>query len=221
MPKRGQHKDDRFDQTKSHGHNHPDRSQTITTGSPKKQETVEQDAREHRDPHRPAQADRNEWHAERREPPSRADRSRSNERGQMGEQVRGTPPGAVLPGDQHPERYRHDLNPDPMAGQNHGVHSGGELGPSAYDVKDVHRLWNGLSDADLKQLPVLAEGTRLEQGAVYFDLNDPNRGEIKALGNMEAGPENWYVPKAEMDYQLWNRLIGVTEPERLGLASER
>ena len=73
MAKQGQHKNDDFDQTKSQGHNHPDRSQTITTGAPKKQETIEQDAREHRDPYRPAQADKNEWKADRADPPSRRD----------------------------------------------------------------------------------------------------------------------------------------------------
>src|SRR5215211_6302993 len=151
MAKQGQHKNDAFDQTKSQGHNHPDRSQTITTGSPKKQETIEQDAREHRDPYRPAQADRNEWQANRADPPSRKDQGRSpNERGPMVEQVRGTPDRRVLPGDQHPERYRHDLNPDPTAGQNHGLYQSGERGPSAYDVKDVHQTWRDLSDADLK-----------------------------------------------------------------------
>jgi hypothetical protein len=139
----------------------------------------------------------------------------------MGEQVRGTPSGAVLPGDQHPERYRRDLNPDPMAGQNHGVHSSGEMGPSAYDVKDMHRLWNGLSDADLKQLPVLPEGTRLQQGGVYFDLNDPNRGEFKSMGNLEAGPQNRYVAKTAVPYPLWNALIGVANPERLNVTDER
>jgi hypothetical protein len=222
MPKQGQHKNDRFDQTKSPGHNHPGRSQTITTGAPKKQETFEQDAREHRDPNRPAQADRNDWSPERRDEPSRRKRSRSpNERVPMGEQVRGTPPCAVLPGDQHPERYRRDLNPDPMAGQHHGVHSSGEMGPSAYDVKDMHRLWSGLSDADLKQLPVVPEGTRLEQGAVYFDLNDPNRGEFKAMGYMEAGPQNRFVAKSAVPYPLWNALIGVDNPERLNVGDER
>jgi hypothetical protein len=154
--------------------------------------------------------------------PLRHDQSRlANERGPMGEQIRGTPDRRVLPGDQHPERYRHDLNPDPVAGQNHGLHRSGELGPSAYDVKDVHQTWRDLSDADLKQIPVLPEGTRLEQGAVYLDLNDPARGEIKALGNMEAGPQHRYVAKHAVDYQLWNALIGVDNPERLGVGDER
>jgi len=37
---------------------------------------------------------------------------------------------------------------------------------------------------------------------------------------MVATKHNWYVPKASVDYQLWNLLIGVQEPERLGLADE-
>ena len=66
----------------------------------------------------------------------------------------------------------------------------------------------------------MPRGSRLEQGATYVDLQDPQLREIKAMGNMEAGPNNWYVPKSEVDYQLWNRLIGITNPERLGDADE-
>ena len=32
---------------------------------------------------------------------------------------------------------------------------------------------------------------------------------------MVATKEHWYVPKAAVDYELWNRLIGVSDPERL------
>lgn len=35
------------------------------------------------------------------------------------------------------------------------------------------------------------------------------------MGGMEAGANNWYVPKTEVSYWLWNRLIGVENPERL------
>jgi hypothetical protein len=122
--------------------------------------------------------------------------------------------------DEGREEFLADLNPDPTAGQNHGLNRAGEMAPSAYDVKDVHRTWSGLTAADLKQIPVIPEGTRLDQGAVYFDLNDPARGEFKALGNMEAGAQDRFVAKNAVDYQLWNALIGVDNPERLGLASE-
>jgi hypothetical protein len=50
---------------------------------------------------------------------------------------------------------------------------------------------------------------------------DPDRGESRALGDMVAGPENQYVAKHAVDYRLWNALIGVDNPERLGAASER
>jgi len=32
---------------------------------------------------------------------------------------------------------------------------------------------------------------------------------------MEAGTRNYYVPKKALDYVTWNRLTGVTSPERL------
>ena len=49
MAKQGQHKNDQHDQRKSRGLNNPKQSMTITTGSYKKRETYEQQAREHRD----------------------------------------------------------------------------------------------------------------------------------------------------------------------------
>jgi hypothetical protein len=126
------------------------------------------------------------------------------------------------PGEQHPEEYRPDLNPDAMAGQNIGV-----AGPhpeldarTAYELKELHRRLVGFSDDELKQIPILPRGSRLEQGATYVDLRESDRREFTATGDMEAGPGNWYVPKNQVDYQLWNRLIGVGDPERLGIADE-
>jgi hypothetical protein len=37
---------------------------------------------------------------------------------------------------------------------------------------------------------------------------------------MQAGANDRYVPKSEVDYQLWNRLIGIDNPERLGEADD-
>lgn len=77
MGKRGQHKNDAFDQTKSPGGNHPDRSQTITTGTYKKRETYARQAAEHSGKtsdrgetgDRLAQAAQNEWRADRLDRP--------------------------------------------------------------------------------------------------------------------------------------------------------
>jgi hypothetical protein len=126
------------------------------------------------------------------------------------------------PGMQHPEPWRQDLNPDALAGQNVGPaapHPAKDA-RTAYDLKAAHRRLEGFTDDELKQIPVLPEGTRLAQGATYVDLRAPERREFTATGDMEAGRDNWYVPKSEVDYQLWNRLIGVRNPERLGTAGE-
>jgi hypothetical protein len=63
-------------------------------------------------------------------------------------------------------------------------------------------------------------GTRLAQGAVYVDLQDQMLREFTATGDMTTESNNWYAPKKEVDYQLWNRLIGIDSPERLGDADE-
>ena len=118
------------------------------------------------------------------------------------------------PGDQHPQEWRDDLNPDVMAGQNVGL-----AGPhpeksarTAHDLKALHARLRQFMDDDLKQIPVLPQGSRLEQGATYIDLNNLDRGEFTATGDMEAGPDNWYVPKTEVPYGIWNGLVGLKGP---------
>lgn len=118
----------------------------------------------------------------------------------------------------HPDQWERDLNPDRMAGQNIGERSADrEQGlPSAYDDKDVHRsLHDQFADDELKRIPVLPAGQRLQQGATYLDLRDPEREEFTATGEMSAGADNRYVPKDEVPYSLWNRLRGVDDPERI------
>jgi hypothetical protein len=117
-----------------------------------------------------------------------------------------------------------DLRPDDNAGQNEGVQG---LHPekadgirTAYDIKGLHNRLDEYTDDELKQIPVLPAGSRLGQNATYIDLRAETCEEFTARGDMEAGPENWYVPKTEVDYQLWNRLIGVRNPERTGDAGD-
>src|SRR5213082_3331185 len=127
------------------------------------------------------------------------------------------PNDSFRPGEQHPEQWRKDVNPHAMAGQNIGLDNphAEQTARSAYDVKEAHRMLEGLTDDALKQIPVLWPGARLEQGAVYLDLRDPQRREFKATGDMMADGDHWYVPKDGVDYELWNRLIGISNPDRL------
>ncbi|BCL39527.1 hypothetical protein [Nostoc sp. MS1] len=55
------------------------------------------------------------------------------------------------------------------------------------------------TDEELKRITILPVGSRLEQGAKYLDLNDPEHHELTAMGGMEAGTDNLYVPKTEVE----------------------
>jgi len=70
MAKQGQHKGDSNDENVSRGHNDHDKSVTITTGSYKKHETYEAQARAHEDTSPQPQAAKNEWNPDTRDAPT-------------------------------------------------------------------------------------------------------------------------------------------------------
>jgi hypothetical protein len=83
---------------------------------------------------------------------------------------------------------------------------------TARDVKEVHARFADWKDDELDEIPVLPTGARLEQGATYLDLSRPQLEEFVATGGMEAGSGHCYVPKSDVPYQLWNRLLGRDRP---------
>ena len=106
--------------------------------------------------------------------------------------------------------WQHDLNPNPMAGQNIGLDASEaeKNAPTARNMKEVQRFLEGYSKDQLEQIPILPPGSRLKQGATYINLATPECQEFTAMGGMEAGPDDLYVPKNEVDYALWNQLTG-------------
>ena len=123
------------------------------------------------------------------------------------------------PGAQHPDQWRDDLNPNREAGQNRGGDSDHSSDArTAYDLKALHRRLAGYGDDELKSIPVVPAGSRLEQGATYIDLAVDSPAEFTATGDMEAGRQQCYVSKRDVHFELWNRLIGVTNPQRTGAA---
>src|SRR4051812_22795634 len=114
-----------------------------------------------------------------------------------------------------PDRYDTQLHANDRAGQSGGPDH--ETTRTAFDAKDLHAHLLDLPDDLLKQIPVLETGTRLKEGATYLDLAHPENGEFRGMNDMIAGPNHWYVAKNMVeDYELWNRLRGETNPERLG-----
>lgn len=85
--------------------------------------------------------------------------------------------------------------------------------PATEDKRIRARLDDTLSPDELSRLAVLEEGTRLEQGGVYLDLNDIERGPFKAIGGQEAGSRARYVAKRDTDHELWRDLVGDRQPE--------
>jgi hypothetical protein len=79
MAKKGQHKNDAFDQRKSPGHNKASQSQTITTGTYKKPETYQKQAYAHEDPGKEPQAAKNDWNEDRLDRPRNEGRSRARD----------------------------------------------------------------------------------------------------------------------------------------------
>lgn len=127
--------------------------------------------------------------------------------------------------DVQPDSFDQDLHPQhPGAGINHG-----DLGanpernaPSAESLTELHRLLPDLTNDELRRIAVLPEGSKLEQGATYLDLRHMDRGEFTADRPQDVGPSNLnlFIPKQNVDYVLWNKLRGVTNPERLNQADD-
>lgn len=228
MPKRHQQRPAK----ESAGRNNPKKSTVITTGTAKKHSTEEKQAAEHQNTAKIAQ--------EEKIPPSRdpsmgmSHKADSRAMEEEGESRSGSDSNAnkhrkgsqlheshsdqnqpIYPQDS--DNFEHDLRPNNLAGENHGLQGTTLVGYEhpAIEIKSLHTQLADLTDDELSRLVIVPEGTRLEQGAVYFDLRHPDPGEFKALGDMSAGPDNYYVPKKETDYVLWNRIMGVETPERL------
>jgi hypothetical protein len=127
----------------------------------------------------------------------------------------------------HPVEYQRGLNPNSMAGQNVGAP---EVAPevaiermddtrTAYDIKDIHRRLAEIPNNELKDIRVLAEGSRLLQGATYLDLKDLEKGEFTATADMEVLTDSWIIAKKNVPYTIWNLFLGIDSPERISEAN--
>ena len=112
--------------------------------------------------------------------------------------------------------FDRDLRPHEGQGENSGVAS--EIAPDklmrAYDDKDLVDAMTNFNSDELKNILIVPVGMKLEQGAKYVDLNDPDRMEIVASGEnpvtpaLEAQSGQKLVPKSQTDYELWDKLMG-------------
>lgn len=227
MPKRHQQRPAKT----SAGRNKPRKSTVITSGTYKKPETTRQQIIHHEDPGRLPQKEKI--------PPSRdpseglthlADSQAMSEEGEKrsgsdsnaskhrkGARLYEDHTNQNMPRPQPTDtNFEQDLRPENQAGENHGLPEAAvERGMTAYDVKALHTKLADLTDDELRDIPIMPLGSRLEQGATYIDLQHLERGEFVASTPLVADEDHYYVPKKVMGYVLWNRLNQVSNPARL------
>jgi len=100
----------------------------------------------------------------------------------------------------------------------------GQCRPARADgshIKQLTQILAGISNDELKQIPIVPAGTQLKQGAVYLDLKNPGAEPVSATGQMVASEKTFYAPKAEVPYEIWNRLIEILCPSSVQRTAAR
>jgi hypothetical protein len=132
--------------------------------------------------------------------------------------------GSAKPQEQekHPPEWRGDLNPERMEGQNIGASSkrNDSSARTAGDIDMLAGRLNGFTRDELSQIPIVPSGTKLKQGAVYLDMRIPSPVPFTATADITATEMNYYAPKADIAYELWNRLVAALGPATLGEGSQ-
>ena len=91
---------------------------------------------------------------------------------------------------------------------------------TAADVDVLAGRLTELPRDELLQIPIVPAGTKLKQGAVYLDMRIPSPVPFTATANITATEMNYYAPKAEIPYELWNRLVATMGPATMGEGSK-
>lgn len=120
-----------------------------------------------------------------------------------------------------PEPEGEDFAADiaPLSGRTRlGGHA--EAGVPAAEDKSLHERLPMLDTDELARSPVLEPGARLEQGGVYINLNDLRRVPFKAIGGQQAAEGDRYVAKRDLEYEIWNRLVGEDRETEIKRPSE-
>lgn len=86
---------------------------------------------------------------------------------------------------------------------------------TAADIKALTEKLTDFTSDELAEIPIISVGTKLKQGGVYLDLRSPAPVPFTATGEKIAQEVNYFTPKAEIPYEIWNRLVEKLEPAQL------
>ena len=117
----------------------------------------------------------------------------------------------------NPASGERSSKPDRVAGENTG---GAPTGSDHYtrtaaDIKALTEKLTDFTSEELAEIPIVPVGTKLKQGAIYLDLRSPASVPFTATGGKIAQDVNYFTPKADVPYEIWNRLVEKLEPARL------
>jgi hypothetical protein len=79
---------------------------------------------------------------------------------------------------------------------------------NAESDKEVGNILPDLTDDELSRLSILEPGTPLEQGSVYLNLKERQKGPFKAIGGQEVSSDDKIIAKSMTDYEMWNIIAG-------------
>ena len=76
----------------------------------------------------------------------------------------------------------------------------------AIDVRSEHRTLSEMSEASLREIPLLDEGTTLERRHEYLDLHDPARADFRAEGGEVVKPGQRVIARTDVSAEAWAEL---------------
>jgi hypothetical protein len=100
--------------------------------------------------------------------------------------------------------------PDIVGSSGSGCHAS-----TAADIKVLTEKLTDFMGKELAEIPIVSVGTKLKQGGVYLDLRSPAPVPFTATAETVAQELNYFTPKAEVPYEIWNRLVEKLGPARL------
>lgn len=79
------------------------------------------------------------------------------------------------------------------------------------DVKSEHRILRDIPTDELRSVPLLRGGARLERGERYLDLHNPARGEFPGSGREHVRPGQRVVARSATPPDVWRSLLAACD----------
>lgn len=87
---------------------------------------------------------------------------------------------------------------------------------TAYDLRHRFQWLNQFSDDELRRIALCDESTQLQDGAVYFDISDPERGQLIARGDESMTAGSCFVWRGAVSEQIWQKLLDYGKFRQMG-----